>query len=166
MLTRLTVVIILQYTQISNHYVLHLKLIWFYTSITPQLKKQQAKAYSSRIQKVHNIRKSRWHCRKWNTETLFYSLYYHWLHAFPVTRQFQSYTCSQIRERLRKKMHLRIYSWQFSTCVEIYSYRFTNSNAFGCHLIAPVFHNLANQVMCKLGCLTWDTAQLKIETEH
>ena len=39
MLTRLTVVIISQYIQISNH-VVHLKLIKCYTSIISQLKKK------------------------------------------------------------------------------------------------------------------------------
>ena len=38
MLTRLTAVIILQYIQITNHYVVHLRLTKAWMSVIPQLK--------------------------------------------------------------------------------------------------------------------------------
>lgn len=41
MVTRLIMVIILPHTQVSNRYVVHLKLIQYCLSITPQLKKTQ-----------------------------------------------------------------------------------------------------------------------------
>ena len=44
-LTRLTVVIILQYIQILNYHVVHLKLVECYVSVTSQLKKRDSRSH-------------------------------------------------------------------------------------------------------------------------
>ena len=54
MLTRLIVVIILQYIQILNHYIVHLKVTQYYMSVISQFKKREKNISNKILEKYTN----------------------------------------------------------------------------------------------------------------